>query len=243
MISHMNARSFSPSLNVLDTVSQIKVPLFGSTSTCVTLTVKSLGSWILTEPISTLNFSKSTIWESKDKSSLVPRWSLRHLQKQKKISGKNYKKYPCTSLAEKKGGGRGRAVQNTDTKQNNIETKLQTGGGRNWKVTLKKTVLSGVFFPKGSGLRCEIWGVLTRRKMGLFCCLYREETKICLPIVLRSNFDNKQFSLKKKRNLIITLSLLMWSLRMWIAAFRLHTASLLQAMRWIEYALLICCCD
>ena len=159
------------------------------------------------------------------------------------ISGKNYKKYPCTSLAEKKGGGRGRAVQNIDTKQNNIETKLQTGGGRNWKVTLKKTVLSGVFFPKGSGLRCEILGVLTRRKMGLFCCLYREETEICLPIVLRSNFDNKQFSLKKKRNLIITLSLLMWSLRMWIAAFRLHTASLLQAMRWIEYALLICCCD
>lgn len=198
MISHMNARSFSPSLNALDTVSQIKVPLFGSTSTCVTLTVKSLGSWILTEPISTLNFSKSTIWESKDKSSLVPRWSLRHLQKQKMISGKNYKKYPCTSLAEKKGGGRGRAVQNIDTKQNNIETKLQTGGGRNWKVTLKKTVLSGVFFPKGSGLRCEILGVLTRRKMGLFCCLYREETEICLPIVLRSNFDNKQFSLKKK---------------------------------------------
>ena len=194
----MNARSFSPSLNALDTVSQIKVPLFGSTSTCVTLTVKSLGSWILTEPISTLNFSKSTIWESKDKSSLVPRWSLRHLQKQKMISGKNYKKYPCTSLAEKKGGGRGRAVQNIDTKQNNIETKLQTGGGRNWKVTLKKTVLSGVFFPKGSGLRCEILGVLTRRKMGLFCCLYREETEICLPIVLRSNFDNKQFSLKKK---------------------------------------------
>lgn len=198
MISHMNARSFSPSLNALDTVSQIKVPLFGSTSTCVTLTVKSLGSWILTEPISTLNFSKSTIWGSKDKSSLVPRWSLRHLQKQKMISGKNYKKYPCTSLAEKKGGGRGRAVQNIDTKQNNIETKLQTGGGRNWKVTLKKTVLSGVFFPKGSGLRCEILGVLTRRKMGLFCCLYREETEICLPIVLRSNFDNKQFSLKKK---------------------------------------------
>ena len=92
------------------TVSQIKVPLFGSTSTCVTLTVKSLGSWILTEPISTLNFSKSTIWGSKDKSSLVPRWSLRHLQKQKMISGKNYKKYPCTSLAEKKGerGGGGR---------------------------------------------------------------------------------------------------------------------------------------
>lgn len=198
MISHMNARSFSPSLNALDTVSQIKVPLFGSTSTCVTLTVKSLGSWILTEPISTLNFSKSTIWGSKDKSSLVPRWSLRHLQKQKMISGKNYKKYPCTSLAEKKGGGRGRAVQNIDTKQNNIETKLQTGGGRNWKVTLKKTVLSSVFFPKGSGLRCEILGVLTRRKMGLFCCLYREETEICLPIVLRSNFDNKQFSLKKK---------------------------------------------
>ena len=177
MISHMNARSFSPSLHALDTVSQIKVPLFGSTSTCVTLTVKSLGSWILTEPISTLNFSKSTIWGSKDKSSLVPRWSLRHLQKQKMISGKNYKKYPCTSLAEKKGGGRGRAVQNIDTKQNNIETKLQTGGGRNWKVTLKKTVLSGVFFPKGSGLRCEILGVLTRRKMGLFCCLYREETE------------------------------------------------------------------
>ena len=46
------------------------------------------------------------------------------------ISGKNYKKYPCTSLAEKKGGeGRGRAVQNIDTKQNNIETKLQTSGG------------------------------------------------------------------------------------------------------------------
>lgn len=172
-------------MHALDTVSQIKVPLFGSTSTCVTLTVKSLGSWILTEPISTLNFSKSTIWGSKDKSSLVPRWSLRHLQKQKMISGKNYKKYPCTSLAEKKRGGRGRAVQNIDTKQNNIETKLQTGGGRNWKVTLKKTVLSGVFFPKGSGLRCQILGVLIRRKMGLFCYLYREETEICLPIVLR----------------------------------------------------------
>ena len=146
----------------------------------------------------------------------------------------------------KKGGeGRGRAVQNIDTKQNNIETKLQTGGGRNWKVTLKKTVLSGVFFPKGSGLRCQILGVLIRRKMGPFCCLHREETEICLPIVLRSNFIKKQFSLKKKKkkNLIITLSLLMWSLRMWIAAFRLHTASLLQAMRWIEYALLICCCD
>ena len=57
----MNARSFSPSLHALDTVSQIKVPLFGSTSTCVTLTVKSLGSRILTEPISTLYFSKSTI--------------------------------------------------------------------------------------------------------------------------------------------------------------------------------------
>ena len=147
-------------MHALDTVSQIKVPLFGSTSTCVTLTVKSLGSWILTEPISTLNFSKSTIWGSKDKSSLVPRWSLRHLQKQKMISGKNYKKYPCTSLAEKKGerGGGGRYKILT---QNNIETKLQTGGGRNWKVTLKKTVLSGVFFPKGSGLRCQILGVLT----------------------------------------------------------------------------------
>ena len=233
-------------MHALDTVSQIKVPLFGSTSTCVTLTVKSLGSWILTEPISTLNFSKSTIWGSKDKSSLVPRWSLRHLQKQKMISGKNYKKVPLYIFSWKKGGeGRRRAVKNIDTKQNNIETKLQTGGGRNWKVTLKKTVLSGVFFPKGSGLRCQILGVLIRRKMGLFCCLHREETEICLPIVLRSNFIKKQFSLKKKKkkNLIITLSLLMWSLRMWIAAFRLHTASLLQAMRWIEYALLICCCD
>ena len=35
--------------------------------------------------------------------------------------------------------------------------------------------------------------------MGLFCCLHREETEICLPIVLRSNFNNKQFSLKKKK--------------------------------------------
>ena len=35
--------------------------------------------------------------------------------------------------------------------------------------------------------------------MGLFCCLYREETEICLPIVLRSNFNNKQFSLKNKK--------------------------------------------
>ena len=150
MISHMNARSFSPSLHALDTVSQIKVPLFGSTSTCVTLIVKSLGSWILTEPISTLNFSKSTIWGSKDKSSLVPRWSVRHLQKQIKISGKNYKNYPCTSLAEKKGGrgGGGRAVQNIDIKQNNIKTKLQTGGGRNWKVTLKKNRFVWCIFSK-----------------------------------------------------------------------------------------------
>ena len=35
--------------------------------------------------------------------------------------------------------------------------------------------------------------------MGLFCCLHREEAEICLPIVLRSNFNNKQFSLKKKK--------------------------------------------
>ena len=148
MISHMNARSFSPSLNALDTVSQIKVPLFGSTSTCVTLTVKSLGSWILTEPISTLNFSKSTIWGSKDKSSLVPRWSLRHLQKQKMISGKNYKKYPCTSLAEKKGGGEGAGGAKYWHKTEQHRDKTANGWGAKLEGNAKKNRFIWCIFPK-----------------------------------------------------------------------------------------------
>ena len=137
-------------MHALDTVSQIKVPLFGSTSTCVTLTVKSLGSWILTEPISTLNFSKSTIWGSKDKSSLVPRWSLRHLQKQKMISGKNYKKYPCTSLAEKKGerGGGGRYKILTQNKTKQHRDKTANGWGAKLEGNAKKNRFVWCIFSK-----------------------------------------------------------------------------------------------
>ena len=49
-----------------------------------------------------------------------------------------------------------------------------------------------------------------------------------------------QFYLFKKRNTVVRLTT--WSLCMWITTFRLHAASLLRAMRSIEYALPICCC-
>ena len=50
---------------------------------------------------------------------------------------------------------------------------------------------------------------------------------------------NIQRKILQKRNIIFCFT--MWSLWIWIARFRLHSVSLLQAMRWTEYASPICC--